>query len=160
MFKFINNNVDKNKRFSIALILALLSFFFMPTRAQIQAQTTLPSYIAVLTKDIKKKQPNVKFHCREKVFLAFAWLGLHGNHRISALWFNPLGKQQDQIDFEFSTDQPKIENWVSLKFRDASDQTNPFLSDFFSPQLNGQWQVKVFLDGNFLDTLRFEVRCG
>ena len=87
-------------------------------------------------------------------------LGLHGNHRISALWFNPLGKQQDQIDFEFSTDQPKIENWVSLKFRDASDQTNPFLSDFFSPQLNGQWQVKVFLDGNFLDTLRFEVRCG
>ena len=119
-----------------------------------------PGYMFVLTKDIKKKQPNVKFHCREKVFLAFAWLGLHGNHRISALWFNPLGKQQDQIDFEFSTDQPKIENWVSLKFRDASDQTNPFLSDFFSPQLNGQWQVKVFLDGNFLDTLRFEVRCG
>jgi len=119
-----------------------------------------PSYTAVLTKTLKEKQSAVTFHCREKVFLAFTWLGLRGKHRVTALWFNPRGRQQDQIDLEFLAERPKVENWVALTFHDAPGSDNPFLPDIFSAHLNGDWQVKILLDGNFLETLAFRVHCG
>ena len=160
--EFANSSIGKTKYcfLKAILIIVLLLDFILPTWAKAQPQSNPPSYTVVLTKDLRKKQPTLKFHCRDKVFLSFAWLGLQGKHKLSALWFDTNGKQQDQIDLEFLTDRPKVENWVALKFRDAPDLRNPLLPNFFSTNVIGDWQVKVLLDGNFLETLKFEVQCG
>lgn len=142
-----------------ALALMLLPGFPVSTWGQDPAPT-VPSYTAVLTKTLKEKQPATTFHCRDKVFLAFTWLGLRGRHQVTALWFNPQGRQQDQIDLEFLAERPKVENWVALAFRDTPGPEIPFLPDVFFTNLSGDWQVKILLDGNFLETQEFRVHCG
>jgi len=153
-----NRNIrTKSALVLTALVLTVLSG--LPIAVWGEARP-VPSYTATLTKELKNKRPATVFHCRDKVFLAFTWLGLRGRHKVTALWFNPRGRQQDHIDLEFIAEQPKVENWVALTFRDESGPTIPFLPDLFSSNLSGDWRVKILLDGNFLETLPFRVHCG
>lgn len=137
----------------------LLSFF-SPALGQDQPQITSPSYTAVLTRDLDQKRPAKEFNCLHKVYVYFTWYGLKGMHKVTALWFNPQGKQQDQVDLKFLADKPKVENWVALQFRNVLNEKYPLVPDVTSAKLIGKWEVKILLDGNLLERLDFFVGCG
>lgn len=145
-------------RTALALVFLLPALSF--GQAQNQPQAEVPSYIAYLTADLTDKIPIRSFDCRKKVYIYFTWLGLKGMHQVTALWFKPDGKQQDQIDLKFTSNGPKTENWVSLEFHDLFKEKYPVGPDLTSARLIGRWSVKVLLDGNLLEEMNFYVNCG
>ena len=146
----------------IAAFLALSFFLAAVSLGQAEeAQIiTVPSYAVLLTDDIDRKAPTREFNCLRRVYIYFTWYKLSGLHQVTALWFNPMGRQQDQSDLKFVADKPKVESWMALEFRNIFNEKYPLVPDLSTTKLIGKWEVKIFLDGNYLETLDFNVNCG
>ncbi len=123
------------------------------------AEVDVPSYSLKLVKKLVDQQATSEFDCRERVYLMTTWFQVYGKHRITARWFNPEGKLQDQGHLDFVGQQKETDGWLALEFlnvedRAASTHLNAEVAKFY-----GKWKVKVFLDNNFLEEREFFVRC-
>lgn len=149
-------------RHGIAAFLALSLFLAAVSLGQAEeAQIiTVPSYAVLLTDDVGHKAPAREFNCLRRVYVYFTWYKLSGLHQVTALWFNPMGRQQDQADLKFVADKPRVENWMALEFRNIFNEKYPLVPDLSTAKLIGKWEVKILLDGNYLETLTFNVNCG
>ena len=120
----------------------------------------VPSYAILLTEDLDKKKPIKIFSCKNRVYLYFTWFLLEGQHDINAVWINPQGKEENQIQLKFRSKEPKTHNWVALEFKNVFDQINALTPSFKAVKLSGKWKVRILLDGHLLETLDFFVHCG
>jgi len=118
-----------------------------------------PAYAAVLVKDLMAMEPTTEFDCLNRVYIYITWYHVPGRHRVTALWFNPQGKQQDAHDLDFEGGK-EVACWLALEFLNIQDERNPMLVNTAAARFHGQWQVKLFLDGKKLETQTFLVSCG
>jgi hypothetical protein len=119
-----------------------------------------PAYSAFLTDSLDEKKDKREFSCMNRIYLYFSWRNISGTHEITALWINPKGRQQNQINLKFIVDKPKVENWVALDFNNLFSEKYPLVPDMSAAKFVGRWQVKILLDGNLLETKKFLINCG
>ena len=125
-----------------------------------RAGQPIPKYQTSLIKDLSKKKSYEEFSCRDNVIVYFDWENLpNGQHKITAIWVNPDGEEENSFDINFTAGGKRISNWINLNFTNLEKKVGIFSSDTSRGRLNGKWQVKLFLDGEFLETKFFEIVC-
>ena len=154
---FINSSCI-NDTVSLRTFTTLFLFLGLLATAS-AAEVNVPSYSLKLVKKLVDPQATREFDCRERVYLMTTWFQVYGKHRITAHWFNPEGKLQDQGHLDFVGQQKETDGWLALEFlnvedRAASTHFNAAVAKFY-----GKWKVKIFLDNNFLEEREFFVRC-
>lgn len=144
----------------IILLLSAVPFLSIMVPVPAVGEVDTPSYTAVLAADTKRREPTKLFSCHKRIYLLFTWYKLKGTYEVAALWINPQGKEQDKAILKFVADKDKVENWVALEFKQKSKGEDLLLPDLGFTKWAGNWQVKIFLDGNLMETQDFFVDCG
>lgn len=124
------------------------------------SEVDTPSYTAVLVADPKRREPTKVFSCHKRIYLYFTWYKLKGTYEVAAIWINPKGREQDRAILKFVADKDKVENWVALEFKHKSKGEDLLFPDLGFMKWVGNWQVKIFLDENLMETQEFYVECG
>lgn len=119
----------------------------------------VPSYSAVLIKNLAELEAVKEFDCLGRVTIYLTWYNVPGTHRVTALWFNPQGEQQDAHDLDFEGGR-EVTGWLALEFLNITSAGNPMGVNSAATKFNGQWKVKLLLDGRELETKTFKVKCG
>ena len=128
--------------------------------AQPEAETPqAPAYGAVLVKDLAGREPTREFDCLSRVYLYVTWYRVYGPHRVTALWYNPQGKQEDAHDLDFEGGE-EVSCWLALEFINVQNERNPMMVNTAAARFHGNWKVKLLLDGQEVETLPFSVSCG
>lgn len=114
---------------------------------------TVPSYKAQLITDMIEQKPTRRFHCNNRVNLMITWYKVYGPHRITALWINPAGQQQESTELNFIGRDEETDCWLALEFLNVNNGNG-------RKAFNGRWQVQILLDSRPLETQEFDVDCG
>jgi hypothetical protein len=149
---FINNFVTLR---TLTLLFLLAG---LPVTGSV-AEVKVPSYTLKLVKNLVDQQTANDFDCRERVYLMTTWFKVFGEHRITAHWFNPEGKLQDQGHLDFVGQQEETNGWLALEFLNVESQAASTHLNAEAAKFYGKWKVRVFLDNKFLEEREFFVRC-
>jgi len=156
---FINTQLSLINDFVILRIFIILLLLAGLPATGSAAEVNVPSYTLKLVKNLVDQQTTNEFDCREKVYLMTTWFKVYGKHRITARWFNPEGKLQDQGHLDFTGQQKETDGWLALEFLNVGDQAASTHLNAEVAKFYGKWKVRVFLDNNFLEEREFFVRC-
>ena len=143
---------------TLRILTILLLLLGLPATGN-TAEPPVPSYTLKLVKKLVEPQAVSEFDCRERVYLMTTWFQVYGKHRITARWFNPEGKLQDQGHLDFVGQQKETDGWLALEFLNVEDQATSTHLNAEVAKFYGKWKVRVFLDNNFLEEREFFVRC-
>ncbi|MDH5763802.1 MAG: hypothetical protein OEZ51_12530 [Nitrospinota bacterium] len=123
------------------------------------AEVNVPSYTLKLVSNLVDQAKATEFDCRDRVYLVTTWFKVYGEHRVTARWFNPEGKVQDEGHLDFTGKQDETDGWLALEFLNVEDQAASSHLNAEAAKFYGKWKVQVFLDNNFLEEREFFVRC-
>ncbi len=156
---FINTlHLFINSFVTLRIIPILFLLVGLPVTGSV-AEVNAPSYTLKLVKDLIDQQTASEFDCRERVYLMTTWFKVYGEHRITARWFNPEGRLQDQGHLDFVGQQKETDGWLALEFLNVENPAGSTHLNAEVAKFYGQWKVQVFLDNNFLEEREFFVRC-
>lgn len=109
-----------------------------------------------MVKDLSDKRPAKVFDCHEKVIIYLRWGSLpSGPHTLKAEWHLPSGDLQEQTIYPFRA--PVTGSWLWLEIQESP--RGFIFSVLPRRELNGLWQVKLFLDGQPLSQETFPMTC-
>ncbi|QPJ60805.1 MAG: hypothetical protein G3M70_02440 [Candidatus Nitronauta litoralis] len=123
------------------------------------ASTKPPAYSAILLNNLAEMVPVTEFDCHNRVYIYITWYRVPGTHRVTALWFNPQGKQEDAHDLDFEGGE-EVACWLALEFLNVHTASSMMDVNPAATRFNGTWRVKLLLDGQPLETQGFNVKCG
>ncbi len=153
-------------KFVCGIIISLLALaLFVPqTFAEEPASTSPaasepPAYSAILLNNLAEMIPVTEFDCHNRVYIYITWYRVPGNHRVTALWFNPKGEQEDAHDLDFEGGD-EVACWLALEFLNVHTASSMMDVNPAATRFNGTWRVKLLLDGQPLETQGFNVKCG
>ncbi len=119
-----------------------------------------PAFEAILLKDPNSPRSSNRFSCLEPVFLKITWHKIYEKHKVSVIWFNSLGEEQETTESHFEGKDDIEKSWFALEFTNVFKEENFAEPKEAGKQFTGTWKVQMFLDGQSLDTQSFFVDCG
>jgi len=77
------------------------------------------------------------------VYLWVHWANVRGKHTVSVYWYDPNGEEQHRQTLSFNTQE--------------NHQITYFYIETSSSAIAGEWLVSLFLDGQFVRSLAFDI---
>ncbi|MBI5874563.1 MAG: hypothetical protein HZB81_01735 [Deltaproteobacteria bacterium] len=138
------------------IFLSLMLLLLLPVIVFGKVKDNKPVLIIMASEPGGKKTN--QFSCRSRVYADFVFKEKKsGNHMIEAIWIRPDGKRQEHTRYESAGNRAWL--WLELhpsfggKLFGAIDQSAG-MDEFI-----GEWKLKVYLDGKFLERKSFYVIC-
>lgn len=157
---YLSPRINTLKTLHVNKILCLFSLFiFAFSASSAVAQEISNPVISMFDNDTFQKEKR-KFSVYEKMYvvLDFPFLS-KGNHAISADWITPWGNLNRQDVHRFSlaenSNNYRVYFWLKLKRKSALQRT--LTGSDFTDEYFGEWQVRLFLDGEVLEKQQFTV---
>ena len=120
-------------------------------------------YRLYMYKNQESTQSTTVFSPHDQIFIFIRFINLpKGEYTFHADWYNSFGELQESSRYAFSLAEPSdhsVESWLEIK-------QAGFLNRLFSVsettgynlKFYGQWQVKIFLNGEEIAVSPFEIR--
>ena len=113
-----------------------------------------------LSADEEGKNPLEVFDCHDRMFVHAVFSGLkNGTHEASVEWINPKGKRQDYSNLKFSESNYRVWFWLKLKPAFGGKLLKSFDPSFGMDEFIGEWNARLYLDGEIVSTKHFYVVC-
>ena len=120
-------------------------------------------YLTASERDgIPLAHPATRFSCHDKIFAVIEMDGLSlDKHKLDAVWRDPLGKDREHTEHEFTVRGSTETIWVWLKLHRSMEAA---VVAFMNPSAGmdefiGDWELYVAVDGKPIDRRSFSVLC-
>ncbi len=130
------------------------------------ASAGAPSHRAYLTAaetdGIPQDQPASDFACQDKIYAVIELKDYpKAKHTLEAVWRDPHRKDRERTRYPFWVSRAQERIWVWLKLHRPPEAA---LVQFVDPaagmeEFIGDWELRLFLDDQPLDQLKFNVGC-
>lgn len=153
-----------------ALCAALSTVSVPPANARAVANTKsgVVDHIYFTSKTNRAGAPGTKesntFDCSQKVYVVVVAGHIKpGIRHVVVYWYNPLGRRQEDTEFDVNATGRKDRFWAWLILHRSPDNMmdrvllqdrGAGMEDFI-----GKWTVKIYVDGKLLGTGTFKIYC-
>ncbi len=131
--------------------------------------TSAPQFTAYVTAKVEDGQPVRRnglefFDCSDRIYVVVEASGLSAEeHEMTVRWINPVGEQEERTDYTFlSGSHEPIEPiwaWLQLDGGPGSAIGRMFDSSFGMEDFIGEWEARIYIDGEPMAAPRFNVLC-